>query len=171
VYDEEFDWAKPNYLFQHPAQLVEGSVPAAIANETRSWVEDYWLELAQLAWNGFNEGYRGVTFAMTRVAPCDVGSLENWLTDPKIPSFMGYRDVWFTPWMKGKIPDSLFMDSRLRHKVSSYDPKSQIVIAFLDQDRVCQGHYLAYCQDAYPINAKECSDRSLQHIISKYGTH
>jgi hypothetical protein len=169
VYDEEFDWANPNYLFQHPAQLVEGHSQFGKSSELKSWVEDYWLELAQLAWNGYNEGYRGIILAMSRTAPCELQSLENWLTDPKIPSFMGFRDVWYSPWFNGKVPEKLFQDPCLRRKVSCYDPKAQLVIAFLDGDQECQGHYIAYCQDAYPMNAKECSDRSLHHIISKYG--
>jgi hypothetical protein len=170
MYDEEFDWSNPNYGFKHHARLVDAEYYHDVASELSSWVEDYWLELAQLAWNGYNEGYRGVVVAQAKSLPYEVEDLAGWLTDPRIPSFMGLRDVWYLSWQENRVPDQLFSDSLLRGKVATYDPKAQLVIVFLDLESRCEGHFLAYCQDAYPVNAKECSDQSLHHMITKYGS-
>jgi hypothetical protein len=169
MYDEEFDWENPNYANQHPAHLINASLDGPFQADLVSWVEDYWLEIAQLAWNGYSEGYRGCVIASSRTAPADVRSFDNWLTDPRIPSFIGNRNVWYSPWLEERIPADLYKDSSLEYKIADYDPKAQLVIVFLDANRVCQAHFMAYCQDAYPVNARECSDKSLNHIIAKFG--
>jgi hypothetical protein len=63
MYDEEFDWENPNYANQHPAHLINASLDGPFQADLVSWVEDYWLEIAQLAWNGYSEGYRGCVIA------------------------------------------------------------------------------------------------------------